>query len=94
MVAYNLLRADLISSAAYQELSGIFDVERRRRKEEEDKEGGPNYYTVRRHRLGSGLINFVDRTIATGTLSTTKAGTVLGVKPTAVYQLIAHSKAA
>ena len=93
MVAYNLLRADLISSAAYQELSGIFDVERRRRKEEEDKEGGPNYYTVRRHRLGSGLINFVDRTIATGTLSTTKAGTVLGVKPTAVYRLIAHSKA-
>ncbi len=94
MVAYNLLRADLITGAVYQELTVNFDAERMRRKEEDDQEGGPNYYVVRRHRLGSSLISFVDRMISEGALSTPKAGLVLGVKPTAVYHLIAQNKAA
>lgn len=94
MVAYNLLRADLISGSVYQSLSASFDRERIQRKEEEEKEGGPNYYVVRRHQLGTGLIGFVDRMIAAGVLSTPKAGLVLGIKPTSVYQLIAHGKAA
>ena len=91
MVAYNLLRNGLISAAVYQELSGILDEERVALKREEEKEGGPNYYTVRRHRLGSGLISTVDRMIAAGALSVPKAGLVLGVKPTGVYQLIAKA---
>jgi Zn-dependent peptidase ImmA (M78 family) len=94
MVAYNLLRADLISSPAYQELSATFDAERVRRKEEEEREGGPNYYVLRRHRIGSGLISLVDRMISAGVLSAPKAGIVLGVKPTTVYDLLAHNKAA
>ncbi len=96
MVAYNLLRANLISSAMYQELSAGFDTERVKHKEEEetDQDGGPNYYVVRRHRLGSGLINFVDRMVSAGALTTPKAGLVLGVKPTNVYQLLGQSKAA
>lgn len=94
MVAYNLLRADLITAGFYQELSSGFDAERIKPKEEEDREGGPNYYVVRRHRLGSGLISFVNRMISAGALTAPKAGIVLGVKPTAVYQLIANAKAA
>jgi Zn-dependent peptidase ImmA (M78 family)/transcriptional regulator with XRE-family HTH domain len=94
MVAYNLLRAKLVTGAVYQELATIFDRERRQRKEENEKEGGPNYYVVRRHRLGSGLISSVNRMISAGALSTPKAGLVLGVKPTAVYQLIGHDQAA
>jgi Zn-dependent peptidase ImmA (M78 family)/transcriptional regulator with XRE-family HTH domain len=94
MVAYNLLRANLIPVAVYQELSTSFDAERIKRKEEEEKEGGPSYYVVRRHRLGSGLIGVVDRMISAGALSTPKAGLVLGVKPTNVYQLISQGKAA
>jgi len=94
MVAYNLLEANLITDAVYQQLSAIFDAERVRLKEEDEKEGGPNYYVVRRHRLGSSLISFVDRMISAGALSTPKAGMVLGVKPTAVYQLIEKNKAA
>ena len=94
MVAYNLLQANRISNVVYQQLSASFDAERIRRKEDDDAEGGPSYYVVRRHRLGSGLINLVDRMISSGVLSTPKAGLVLGVKPTAVYQLIAPSKAA
>ena len=94
MVAYNLLRANLIAGAVYQELAAIFDGERRQRKEESENEGGPSYYVVRRHRLGSGLISSVNRMISAGALSTPKAGLVLGVKPTAVYQLIGQDKAA
>jgi Zn-dependent peptidase ImmA (M78 family)/transcriptional regulator with XRE-family HTH domain len=94
MVAYNLLRSNLITGALYQELSTSFDAERRQRREEDEKEGGPNYYVVRRHRLGPGLISSVDRMISAGALSTSKAGLVLGVKPTAVYKLISQDKAA
>lgn len=94
MVAYNLLRANLITSGVYQELSSIFDSERTHRKQDDDSEGGPNYYVVRRHRLGPGLIDAVHRIISAGALSTPKAGVVLGVKPTAVYDLITHDKAA
>lgn len=94
MVSYNLLRAGLIPGTIYQELSANFDAERIRQKDEDETEGGPSYYVVRRHRLGSSLINFVDRMISIGALSTPKAGIVLGVKPTAVYQLISQNKAA
>jgi Zn-dependent peptidase ImmA (M78 family) len=94
MVAYNLLRSNLISNVIYQELSRTLDTERTELKQEEEKEGGPNYYTVRRHRLGTGLISTVDRMIAAGALSVPKAGLVLGVKPTGVYQLISQAKAA
>ena len=94
MVAYNLLRNNLISATVYQQLSTNFDAERIKRKEEEEREGGPNYYVVRRHRLGAGLINTVDRMVSAGALTTPKAGLVLGVKPTNVYQLIAQGKAA
>jgi Zn-dependent peptidase ImmA (M78 family) len=94
MVAYNLLRTGLIAANVYQELSANFDAERVRRKQEEEKEGGPNYYVVRRHRLGSGLINTVDRLMNAGALTTPKAGLVLGVKPTSVYPLITQGRAA
>jgi Zn-dependent peptidase ImmA (M78 family)/DNA-binding XRE family transcriptional regulator len=94
MIAYNLLRSNAISARLYQDLSAKFDAERVQRKQEDDREGGPSYYVVRRHRLGSGLINTVDRLISGGALTTPKAGLVLGVKPTNVYPLIAHGKAA
>jgi Zn-dependent peptidase ImmA (M78 family)/transcriptional regulator with XRE-family HTH domain len=94
MVTYNLLRANLITGAVYQELAAIFDRERKQRRDENESEGGPNYYVVRRHRLGSGLINSVSRMISAGALTTPKAGLVLGVKPTAVYQLVGQDKAA
>lgn len=94
MVAYNLLRANLIAGKVYQDLGAIFDAERTRLREKDEQEGGPNYYVVKRHRLGSGLISSVNRMISAGALSTPKAGLVLGVKPTAVYQLISQNKAA
>ena len=94
MVAYNLLRVNLISTELYRELSAVFDEERTRRGQADEREGGPSYFVVRRHRLGSGLIGTVNRLISAGALSTPKAGLVLGVKPTNVYPLITQGKAA
>lgn len=95
MVAYNLMRTGRISPIVYGEVSGVFDAERLTKKTEaRDGEGGPNYYKVRRHRVGPGLISFVKRMVANGAMSTTKAGKVLGVKPTAVGRLVDGSRAA
>jgi Zn-dependent peptidase ImmA (M78 family)/transcriptional regulator with XRE-family HTH domain len=88
MVAYNLLRTNRISWEVYGQLSNEFDAERVAQKKKDEKEGGPNYFVVRRHRAGAGLVNLVRRMIAAGALSAPKAGTVLGVKPTAVARLV------
>jgi Zn-dependent peptidase ImmA (M78 family) len=88
MVAYNLLRSGIIAASAYRRLSNFFDAERAAMKKEEGKEGGPDYYVVRRHRLGPGLTSLVRRMVATGALSIPKAGKVLGVKPTAVDKIV------
>jgi Zn-dependent peptidase ImmA (M78 family) len=95
MVAYNLLRSNLITSRIYQSLSEVFDAERVQQETREDTEdGGPNYYVVRRHRIGPGLVRVVKRMVEAGALSTPKAGTVLGVKPTAVDRLVGGGRAA
>ncbi len=50
--------------------------------------GGANYYVVRRHRVGSTLINFIGRMMMSGLITTSKAGKVLGVKSCNVQKLI------
>ncbi len=93
MLAYNLLAQGRISNDIYKRLSDRFDVERlevvRRA-----TDGGPDYYVVRRHRLGRRLVKLVERMITSGVLTSTKAGHVLGVKPTAVSRLTNNSNVA
>lgn len=86
MVAYNLLRERLIDAALYRRLADRFDEDRREFPQKVGK-GAPDYYVVRRHRVGQGLLNLVDRMVAGGALTTTKAGKVLGVKPTAIGRM-------
>jgi Zn-dependent peptidase ImmA (M78 family)/transcriptional regulator with XRE-family HTH domain len=91
MVAYNLLRSGQITGASYSALSDRFDAERKQKTPKGDggpDEGGPDYYVVRKHRVGAGLVGFVERMVQTGVLSTTKAGRVLGVKATAVDRMV------
>jgi Zn-dependent peptidase ImmA (M78 family) len=88
MVAYNLLRAGHITAHTYAELSAAFDEDRATKKQEEKAEGGPNYYVIRRHRLGPGLVHAVERMVGAGTLSIPKAAKVLGVKATSVERVI------
>ncbi len=95
MIAYNLLRVGRISRSTYNQLTEQFDADRRRKEAQDTKRGGaPDYYTVPRHRVGPKLVQFVDRMIAGGILSATKAGKVLGVKPTAVDRVTEGTRAA
>lgn len=86
MVAYNMLRERLIDGGQYRRLAARFDEDRLEFPRRAAK-GAPDYYVVRRHRVGQGLLNLVDRMVAGGALTTTKAGKVLGVKPTAIGRM-------
>ena len=94
MIAYRLHRADAISRDAWQQLSKFFHDQwasgrATRRELARSEEGGPSYYVVKRHRLGSALLALVQRTLNAGTLAPTKAGRMLGVKPRNVEPLLA-----
>jgi Zn-dependent peptidase ImmA (M78 family)/transcriptional regulator with XRE-family HTH domain len=93
LVAYRLLRAARIPDDTWQALASRFQQEWRAHREQQrqrgrDQESGPNYYIVRRHRLGGALLRLVDRSISEGALTPTKAGTVLGVKARSVAPLL------
>jgi Zn-dependent peptidase ImmA (M78 family) len=93
MVAYKLLRADVITVATWREVTDRFRQEwlASRAREEEAESGrssGPNYYVVKRHRLGNALLETVRRSLGEGSLTHTKAARVLGVKPRNVEPLL------
>lgn len=93
MVAYNLRKQGRITWATYRQLSERFDAERL--ENARAAEGGAvDYYVVRRHRIGRGLTRLVDRMVESGALTSTKAGRVLGVKPTAVGRMTSGTRAA
>ena len=97
MVAYRAYRAGVIE----QETFNIIDDKFKQRSLQEraaqraranDQEGGPNYYVVRRHRVGPSLVDLARRMTASGALTTSKAAQVLGVKPTQVQSLLGFSR--
>jgi Zn-dependent peptidase ImmA (M78 family)/transcriptional regulator with XRE-family HTH domain len=95
MVAYNLMRAGMIPAATYRNLARAFDNDRIAEEQARPRgEGGPDYYVVRRHRIGTALVTLVGRMVEGGVLSSTKAGKVLGVKPTAVGRIVNRDRAA
>jgi Zn-dependent peptidase ImmA (M78 family) len=95
MIAYNLLDLDRISGKEYAGIVAVFDRQRvNQTLEAVDENSGPSYYVVRRHRLGKRLVSVVERLLSGGMLSTTKAGKILGVKPTAVFKTIESRQAA
>jgi len=99
MVTYKLFRGDMISHDKWVGLSRQFRAlwlngkMEKKRKSRDQQGSGPNYFVVRRHRIGNTLINFVDRMMASGAVTTTKAGQILGVKPSNVMTLIDTGKA-
>jgi Zn-dependent peptidase ImmA (M78 family) len=95
MVAYKLYDHDVIDGGTWSALSRFFRdrwlAERDRSRERaKEKEGGPSYFVVRRHRLGTALVEATARLMAVGALTTSKAGTVLGVKPKNVQGVISE----
>ena len=87
MVAYNMLRAGLITTVFYRQLANRFDLDRMEFPQRVAGPGAPDYYVVRRHRVGNRLVRLVERMMSEGVLSSIKASKVLGVKPTAVGRM-------
>jgi Zn-dependent peptidase ImmA (M78 family) len=91
MVAYKLLRVNIISNARWRELDKHYEDEwiaAQAKGVNNDRSGGPTYYVLKRHRLGHALLNLVKNSLAEGFLTHTKAGQVLGVKPRNVDPLV------
>jgi len=91
MVAYKLFRSGRIQEQTWGRLSNAFRnywIQKRVERREAPKSGGGDYYIVKKQRIGKSLIQLVDRMMLEGSLSTSKAGTVLGVKAKNVGYLI------
>lgn len=93
LVAQRLARIRAITSADYQRLSAEYRqhwlmTREQRREAAREREGGPSFYVVRSQRVGNALLDLVARTIRTRSLSTSKAGMVLGVKAQQVQPLL------
>ena len=94
LVAYRLLRAGHIGQAEYGRLAEEFhqswlSQRQRLRERNRESEGGPAFYTVRRHRVGKAMLELVARSLAERSLPTRRAAVVLGVKPTQVQPMLA-----
>jgi len=91
MVAYKLLRVNIISNARWRELDRHYEDEwiaAQAKAVNSERNGGPTYYVLKRHRLGHALLSLVKNSLAEGFLTHTKAGQVLGVKPRNVDPLV------
>ncbi len=92
-VAYRFVEKGWIDRSVAASLFAMFAERWRREKEREKQnkqpdEAGPNFYTVRRHRLGAGLLDTVRRALQEETLSYTGAAKILGVSPASVPPLL------
>jgi Zn-dependent peptidase ImmA (M78 family)/transcriptional regulator with XRE-family HTH domain len=99
MVAYQLHLAGRLTRDRWEGLRDQFRAEwlalkERERERNRTKDGGPNWYIVRRHRLGAALLDVARRGMAEGSLTPTRAARMLGVKPMAVYPLLAEQRRA
>ncbi len=85
LVAYRLFQSGVLGRDVWRQISATYR-ERWRAKDQRVRElnrvNKPkiNQNVVRGHRLGHGLLSFVDRMMNSGALTTTKAGKVLGVR--------------
>ncbi|KVD85137.1 peptidase [Burkholderia stagnalis] len=92
LVVYRLLKRRQIDRKQWSEFTDEFrrswEAERAKKKEQAADAGGPNYYVVKRHRVGNALVEVTRRAIAEGFVTPTKAGRILGVRPTNVQALV------
>lgn len=90
LVSYRLLLSGVISADLWRSGQTVLrELWLRERQEGKQPGSKPSYYVVRRHRVGGALLQVVRRGLQEGILTPTKAGRVLGVKPTNVEPLVA-----
>ncbi len=90
-IAYRLYRRGDIDKPLWESLREYYRskwLERRKtiKTENSQKDGGPDYYVVKHYKLGA-LVELVQRLTYSGSLTTTKAGMLLDVKPLKVHRL-------
>ena len=93
MVAFRFNRLGWIKPALYHELMPDYAArwvatKQRDKDKASENEGGPSYYRIKQCRLGHALLDVVRRAVRGDTLTDTKAGKVLGVKPGLVEPLL------
>ena len=97
MAAYMLHRTGAISFARFQQFKMAYRKAHLARKDADKiktagKNGGPSYFSIRKHRVGVPLIRLVDQLLHEGNLSVTKAGMVLGVGAQNVFALLERGR--
>ena len=92
MVAYRLLQADRIDRETYGTLCSFLALWQKRERDQKKttQSGGPDYYTVRAHRIGPALLQFCQRMMDSDALSTARVARILGIKPYQVGKLFQH----
>ena len=90
MVAYRLFLDGQLTREEWKSVTGSFLDDWRRSKavKKENQRGAPDFYTVRRHRLGQALLSVVKRSVDGGILTPVRAARVLGVSPRGVDTLL------
>jgi len=90
-IAYRLYREGIINKALWGQLSEFYFQQWNTRRDKEKEKmrqsvGGPSYYLVKKYKLGA-LVSLAQRFAYSGTLSTTKTGLLLGIRPLKVHRL-------
>lgn len=100
LVAYRLHLIGRVTREDWARLSDHFREMWRRQRvtarniARENDAGGPNYYVIRRQKIGAGLLAFVRRRLESGDLVATQAAKILGVKARSVFPLLGGTSAA
>lgn len=88
MMAYRLHRCGKIDRPTWQGLVAHWQgLQDRERGTPVEQSGVPTYYAIRRHRLGSRLLQLTNQLMATGDLTTIKAAQVLNVNPHLIHRI-------
>lgn len=90
MVALGMAHAGRIEWSSYERLRERWRAQwiETREKEAEESEGGPNFYAVRKQRLGRRLTEVVRTMVSAGEISTGRAARILGVRARQVEPLL------
>lgn len=92
MVAFRLLEQGKIKRATWnyidRKIEKVIQLDKESIRAKKDVLSGPDFYVVRRHRLGNSIVNLVSRNLSSGSLTPVKAAKILGVKPRSVAPLI------
>ena len=90
-IAYRLYKRGDINNSLWNSLREFYynkwlENSETTRYKNKQKDGGPSYYVLQKYKLGA-LVGLVQRLTFAGTLTTTKAGMLLDVKPLKVHKL-------